>query len=460
MKKSFYFIILVFLHLFILGNLQFTAWPEMLSYPYLVNHGFKLYSDIIHPYPPGLTIILSILFKAAHQENYIYLIKGFTWTLIILNDLLIYKIVKRLTQKNLFAYFAVALYILTQPFLEGNMLWFDGALVTPVLMGIYYLVNKQNTKNILLAGLFFATSVFIKQTSGLLFLVAMFYVLYKQKNIKSVIYFLVPAFILGIIFLVWSISTNQLIDFLNWNLVYPFTFWSKFPGYVQMSLTKGQTLVTLFLISPIVILGLLKRKILNNSTFVFLGVLLLTSFIMVYPRFSFFHFQLALSLIVILFGYLLSQMKTKQSITLFSVYILIITLFISRPIVIRDWNKPTRFWEDAIKLGQNINELNKSNEKIYLLGVSSDVYVSSNTLPAKPWPDNYGWYLEIPDMQEKILSRWQEDPPYYIYRQTPEAGNWYDLGTYQPQKITDWITKNYELKDNLRDNIDIWQKRN
>jgi len=51
------------LHLFILIHLQFTSWPEMFSYPYLLNNGFNLYKDIALPYQPLLMLILSVVYK-------------------------------------------------------------------------------------------------------------------------------------------------------------------------------------------------------------------------------------------------------------------------------------------------------------------------------------------------------------------------------------------------------------
>jgi len=64
MKKTrFWAIVLLVFHFFLLSNLQFTDWPEMFSFPYLVNNGFNLYKDMIHIYPPILTLALAAVFK-------------------------------------------------------------------------------------------------------------------------------------------------------------------------------------------------------------------------------------------------------------------------------------------------------------------------------------------------------------------------------------------------------------
>ena len=86
-----------------------------------------------------------------------------------------------------------------------------------------------------------------------------------------------------------------------------------------------------------------------------------------------------------------------------------------------------------------IAKTTKPEEKIYLLGLHSGLYVLSGRLTPKPWTDNFAWYLEIPGIQEEILNRWDSNKPEAVFTNNIQAGNWYDLGTYRPQKIVDWI---------------------
>src|SRR3972149_3122375 len=67
MKKNL-FLILAFIlsgHLFLLANLRFTAWPEMLFWPYLILHGWLPYRDIAIVHTPLLVIVLSIFYNFA-----------------------------------------------------------------------------------------------------------------------------------------------------------------------------------------------------------------------------------------------------------------------------------------------------------------------------------------------------------------------------------------------------------
>ncbi len=427
----------------------------MVSYPYLVTHGFKIYSDFIHPYPPVLTFLLAAVFKSFGFS--LINLKLVSWILICLNDLLIYLIVSKLTKNKIQAMLAVLLYILTQPFLEGNMLWFDMAIVTPVLAGILFLLKKENLRNLALSGLFFALAVFIKQTAALLVVVAFIYLLVKSKKLKSIFVFLTPGLILGLVFLSYLLSTQQFQDFFNWNLVYPFTYWNKFPDYVQMGITKFQFLVVALLTTPLVLLIFKNLKTLTREG-VFMLMLLLMALVMIYPRFSFFHFQLALALITITFAYLTTSIRYKYY--LYTIYIVIILVSIVRLGIDRTWGLQARFWTTTdLKLAYDIKQIS-NNKSIYLLGPSSSLYVYSDLLPPKPWTDNFGWYLELPNVQEEIIAGWENDPAEYVFWQQPQLGNWYDLATYQPRQITDWIKTNYTNIGNLDENIQIWKIKN
>ena len=119
--------------------------------------------------------------------------------------------------------------------------------------------------------------------------------------------------------------------------------------------------------------------------------------------------------------------------------------YIYRPAFAFDWQQPPRFWSEAVQI--------PSNESVYLLGLHSGHYILANSLPPKPWVDNYPWVFEIPGMQEETIGNWEQNPPKFIIWQPPVSGNWYDIGTYQPQKLTEWIRENYSLKEN-----NLWQK--
>ena len=437
MKKSIILIVLAALvvHVFLLSGLRFTAWPEMLSYPYLRNNGYLLYKDMIHPYPPILTMALSIVYKLFGYK--LIVLKVFTWLTILANDILIFLVAKKLTKKNIFALISLSLYVVTQPFLEGNQLWFDLAIVPPVLLGMLFLLNKKY----FLSGLSLGVAILIKQTAGLFLILWGLFILIKEKKLAPVINLIIGSVILFAILLIRLLTEGAVSGFFNWTLIYPFTWWSKFPGYVQMVLTRREIIILVLLFIPVILLLLkLRRNFLEDKDLVLLVSSILVSSILVYPRFSFFHFQLSIALAAISYGIFLSKFKFPY--ILHTTYYILLFVLVCLPVLKSDWGKETRFWgKEEEKTAEIIKKNTKPSDLVYLLGPHSGLYVLSNRLPPKPWADNYIWYLEVPGVQEEIIKRWEGNISKIVFTNNVQEGNWYDLGTYRPQKIVDWIKK-------------------
>ncbi|KKP40660.1 hypothetical protein A2130_03735 [Candidatus Woesebacteria bacterium GWC2_33_12] len=440
--KKVILISLIFIHLYLLLNLKFTPWPEMLSFPYLFSNGFTLYKDFIIPYPPFLVILLSIIYKIFGYK--ILVLKIFTWALILLTDLFIYKIVDLVTKKKSFALISVAVFVFIQPFLDGNMLWFDTFLVLPVLVSVFFLLQDKNiNKNILLAGVFLAISIFSKQTALIYLLVSTIFVCYKYRKFSKLLLLITPTFVFGVIFLTYLITTNSLVDFFNWNLIYPIKYWGDYPSYLLLSLKKIDFLILLGLSIPIIVA--LKNKV------KLIPIMFIASLLAVYPRFSYYHLSVGIALFAICFGISLEYLKSNLIYKIILVFFVILFFNYQQRIVFAwDWQKEDRFTQSlAIQ----------KKELVYLLNIASSEYVFSNTLPPKPWYDNYGWYLEIPDQQEKVIKSWKQNPPETIYWKKEKSGNWYEPGVYKPKQITSWIEANYEKDKEISQDIWLWRKK-
>lgn len=419
--------VLMLVHIVTLFNLKFTAWPEIFSFPYLFNNGFDLYKDMVHPYTPLLTLLLSFLYKLFGYN--VWVVKSITCLLVLINDLLIFRITIKLTNKSKWGIFAVIFYALTQPFLDGNQLWFDFAISTPILLGVFLILNKKY----FLTGIALAVAFLIKQNSALFFAPALIYA-FKDKKIFRL---LVGALLTVTPFAIYLYQGSSIIDFFNWTLIYPSEYWTSFPNYVQMLPTNRQFLILIILFIPS--LYLLVTKEFKNKLLLF-GALLI-SVILIYPRFSFFHFQTGIAFLAIIFGVVNSYIKKP-----ILIYAYLILLLFLTP---KDWGKNVRFVDDN-------SLLIEKSEKVYLLGSHSLNYVISNSLPPKPWIDNYGWYFEIPGIQQKMIDGWKVDPPKFVYLSKPEQGNWYDLGTYQPKRIVEYINMNYLKVDNIN-TVEVWR---
>jgi len=444
---------LLSLHLYFLTHLKFTAWPEMFSYPYLKNHGFLLYQDMVHPYPPVLTLTLAYLYKFFGYK--LFVLEWFSWIVVLFSTVCVWLLARQVGKSERAGIVAATCYVFLQPFLEGNMLWFDIAIVPPVLLGLFFLLKN----NLFASGLFFALAAFTKQTAGLFYIAVLAYLIWRDRShllrrplTKRVISFLLGPLIFGIplLFRLWQ--EGALIGFWKWVVLYPAMQWSKFPGYVQMSLSRHQVAVLAILSFSLIIIAVKNWKILKHPDFFLLSLLSFVGILAVYPRFSFFHFQIVLAFWAVFVGILL--LKTKFSPTSAIVYALFIF-----PVVRTDWGKEARFYnsEDK-KLAAQIKEAVGDNQTVFLQGFSSQYYVLSNTLPPKPWADNFSWYWEISGVQEEILSKWSNNSPLYLVWRIPKESESL-LGRYQPEKIVNYLSQNYTKEQELKNVVWVWRKK-
>ena len=443
--KKFWLLLLMLLglHLLLLINLQFTAWPEMFSYAFLRNNGFLLYKDMVYPYPPVLVLGLSILYKLFGYK--LIVLKLATWAIILVSDILIFLIVKKVTSRSLLAVGSLLFYVLTQPFLSGNQLWFDLAILPPVLLGTFFFLDKKY----LLSGVFLGVAALTKQTAVLFLVVSGLWLLITEKRFNFVIKLAAGPLFLFLVLLVRLITEGAVQGFFNWTVVYPLTYWGEFPGYVEAVLNSREWLVVILLSLPAIILFLRKNYLL-------LIIYYLLSIIMVYPRFSFFHFQLAIAFSAILFGVSLKSFKVPRF--LFITYYFLLITFITLPALKTSWQKETRFWGASdLRLASIVQK--EVDGSVYLLGPHSGLYVMAGKLPPKPWVDNFGWYFEVPGVQEQAIKSWRENPPGVVIIQDPNPGEWFEIGTYQPKEVITWINGNYNKEKEISSGLWLWRKK-
>src|SRR3989344_6829290 len=198
---------LILIHLFLLFNLRFEAWPEMLIYPYLLNHGFKLYQDIINPYPPLFTTVLASFFAVVNLS--VLNLKIFTWALILVTDLLIF-LIARCRSGFKSALMALGFFVIFQPLLDGNGLWYDLAL-TPILLLAFHF----NAPVLLAAGFFIKQSV--------VWLFPLMYRQWKQLTLALLSFFL--------FFCILFALQGNLSDYLFWPWRFAFTIFPFMPGH-------------------------------------------------------------------------------------------------------------------------------------------------------------------------------------------------------------------------------------
>lgn len=449
------------IHLFILFNLNYTAWPEMFSYPYLFSSGYALYKDFVMPYPPILIIVLTTVFKIFGFN--ILVLKLLTWGLILLVDLLVFLILRQIVINLKVAYFLLFVFIILQSILDGNQLWFDFATVLPLLLSMYFFISwfgKKELKYLILVGVFLSITILTKQIGliyvlgfGLMYLV--FSRGFKFNEVLNVLLGFMPGFLL---FASYLLVTNTFWDFWNWGIYYPISEWSKFPGYTDLEITRREVLIFMGLLLPLGFSIFAFKKLLKSKEFLLSIAILICAIVAIYPRFSYFHLQPMIALSVICYGVIASELKGNilvKYLTVISVVVILIVLKVYPGVI----GYQSRFYTASeIQTAELVRSLTQANEKVYLLGLHSSIYVFANRLPAKPWVDNFGWYLEIPGVQENILKQFENNPPKLILHKIPQNGEWFGLSTYRAKEISGYMRKNYNLVE-VRDDTEIWIRK-
>ena len=442
--------LLLALHLLILNQLQFTAWPEMLSYPFFLNNGFKLYQDMAFPYQPLLVFILSAVYKVFGYS--VINLQIFTWSIILLNDLLIFLIIKKILNTKL-SLVTVLFYILFQSFTDGNMLWFDLATVPFILGGLITYLYLNNLKKYLWFGFFLSLAALTKQQVALAGILVLLFLVFSTKSFKIVLCYVLGAIIPALGVLVYVLANGILSDYIFWTFQVPIVWYPKFPGYAHLPSSREWLRVVL-IFSPIIVALVNYKKWYQINLLLFL--IFIATFLTSFPRFEYFRLQPTIAILIIITAIFISW--SKRNIALFAIIALLFAV-ISIPKHFQQTNDKVRFYSaEDISEFQLISSKTSQQDKIYLLGLSSMDYVFSAKLTSKPWVDNYIWYMEIPGIQQKVIDGFKQEGVKYIFWKNPQPDQWFELGSYQPKQIVDYIRNDYTYLESFN-NIQLWVKK-
>lgn len=442
-KQKVILVVFLLFHLFLLIRLQFTAWPEMTLWPYLITKGWLPYKDIAIAHTPLLLVDLTILYKLFGVG--LWQLKIYTWLLILLTDVLLFWVVREIWNRKT-AILSLVFFIPFQLFYEGNGLWFDLALV-PIVLIIYYLLKK---KDYLWAGIFWALAFLTKQTAfwflapiGLTFFQRAF-LLKPQKLIKVFKKFalgVLGTFLISVL-IMWALGFLK--DFYYWTFEFGIGILPKAQGQTNLP-TLRQFAISFFPFSILAFLPFVQKR----KESLFLSTWAIAGVLGTFPRWELFHFQPAIPFLAIAGGLVFSQIKKlKPVIKILLVGYIVLSVLLVSKFYAREWGRETRFFEPDVKqIATYIEENTQPNDKIYVLNAWDSVYAWSNTLPAViPWVPHLSWYMELPGIQEEIVSSLDIVRPKLIMQgEYSEIG----LGSYKPELIDEFINNNYEINDSI-----------
>jgi 4-amino-4-deoxy-L-arabinose transferase-like glycosyltransferase len=394
--------------------IEFTAWPEMLAWPYLMLHGWLPYRDIAIAHTPLMLLVLTTFYKLVGVG--ILQLKIFTWSLMALNLFLTYWVTNKVFNRKT-AVIAACVYLPLSIYYQANGLWFDLALVPFVLLLYYFLFQKK----FLHSGVIFGLGILTKQTFSYLLIPVAISLINKLKDLTThnpnqtiikIRQFIFGGTIVLIFASILMYMAGIADDFYFWAVKFGVGYLPNASGQVNLPNIK-QFVVQVFPFSIAVL----------NPT---LLIWIIPSLLGVYPRWELFHFQPALPFLSMVIAQQVISQKFKYVVF---VYLLVTTIIVGRG-VYRNIKTVTRFYEsDVQKISQDIRS--RGAKKIYVINYWDNIYALSNTIPStKPLIPNIPWYLEVEGVKESIEGDVKTELPDAVVVKDRSDINWKELNDF------------------------------
>jgi len=469
------FLLIISLQILLLNISQFVAWPEMLYEPYLINNGFIIYKNITIAHAPLLLFLLQVFFKIF--ANPVLAIKSFTLFLTIFTGWLTYFVCLRIFKKEKAAIVTWIFYIFLHFYFEGNGIWFDHLVALFSLVSFYFFykflltpgVNKKTPGvYVFSSGLFLGLASISKQTAGWLIIPAFLYLLYHLlrekklfKTIKFGLIFSIGCLIPWILVAGWLVYKNALADFWFWAFKFGINVLPKAAGQIKLPTVKqliGASLPFLIIIpyssqACRIFSGLAcKKQVLEKKILIVLWCIF--SAFGVYPRFERFHFQPALPLLAMI--WVSSFFSKKNRVYAFLLFLIFVPFWLRS--FSNTFNKPDRFLEGDVQAAVSwLVENTKKDQRIYVFNTWDHFYALADRLPAvDPVPPTLEWYLELPGLQEKLISGLKKvKSPIIIMEDYKKEG----LGAYRPERLDNYIRESFTQKTVITERFIILEKK-
>ncbi len=436
---------ILLLHLLLLLKFKFTAWPEMLVWPYLTLHGLLPYKDIAIAHTPLLLVFLTVFYKLFGVG--ISQLQIFTWGLILAFDAFFFWVVRRLWGRRV-ALIALTSFVIWQLFFDGNGLWFDLFMGFWMFASFYFL----RIKKWFAAGVLFALAVFTKQTAAY-FIVPVALEIFGSKAIfKDGKNFVLGGLVVLTSFVFLLFAIHLLPSFYYWAVNFGVFILPKASGQIQLpdlrSLAVAAVPFAIFI--PLFFKSHSSARVrpLQMTIWAFVGCL------GAYPRFEYFHFQPAVPYLAIVSGLVFTNLNWKNVLIRFLIiFYVFASLYLLAVFFIRNYDEGIRFYEQDVQdVASYVRQNSIPGEKIFVMNYWDSLYALTDTLPATdPWVPQLSWYQEIHGVQEKEVADLENSKPRLILlQQYSETG----LSSYIPEKVYAFVSANYKISNKV-DGIEI-----
>lgn len=444
------FIILI--HSLVLTKLIYFPYPELFIYPYLTNSGLKPYQQILDQHFPGL------LFLPVNFDNLGLTTpetaRGWSIGIIIINQILLFVIGKKLLGSPARALMVNFLYLIWQPFFEGWVLWIDSFLPLLLLPAFYLLLgekgDKGNTEDkgdrgIFWAGIFLGLGIVFKQVLIPLVGFVAVYIVLNEKRLKPLLIFLLGSFIPLFFMIIYLAGIGVLGDFWYWTVVFNLTTYAQFGrGLGPTTAHFTRVLFVFGLALMFLALDIFKRRQSQFLLIFLVGTLLGLS-----TRFDFVHFQPALPFAVLATVYGFGKLGGLGRFGVIGVYGLVVIWW---SIIFYKGHLGDRvisFDPHTLRLAEKIKSYTTPKEKIFIFGEALHLYQLSNTLPAGDiFAFQFSWFME--HAKDRILDGIKIDRPNIIVSNRSTVFEGERLSDFA-KDIDSYINQNYSEVDKVGD---------
>ncbi len=218
------FIVFFLITLGISLNIYLESSDEIWNFQnvYKMYNGFKIYEEINIIITPFFFWVSKAIFHILGANLCVFRISHCVMMSILF--LYTYKILKKLNVPKAFSLLTVLMLLLQEFFLLIRTSFnYNCMALLFFVIGVYYLINEKTRKNVVIQAIITILIVLTKQNIGFYYLIgSMIYIIITQNTLKEkiskILKYVTIIFIGGMIFVLWLIRNNNLLNFLSYTI--------------------------------------------------------------------------------------------------------------------------------------------------------------------------------------------------------------------------------------------------
>jgi len=401
---------------------------EFTLYPYLIDHGFIPYKNILDQHFPSVFFGTFSLPSMSYTSSAPILI--FFLLILLISNLLLYRYL--VVSKNNHPLFWLFLYIVLMAYFSVNILWLE-TFVNFLLIIVLNLSRSKVRTSHFLIGIILSQVILLRPTllPAIVFL-SLYLSIFNYKNLLGFFVGLFASFC-------YLLINRNLKDFIDLAIVFNTSVYSK-KSFLMPSLKQALVVLSVYLYTW---LNFYQSK----KSLIFICVTL--GLVAAYPRFGFEHLQ-PFILFVTLSASSSHRMNWPLNISFVFLFIGLIILGTTRNRYGNYFYQPSLY-----QFAQSIAQI--PGKEIYLFGASDLLYPLSGKLPVdKFYLPSLPWYLNYPNYKKLLFSKLKKTDSWVVVDTTFAVDGQKLIES--ASDIYEYIKMNYNLIE-TRENFEIYTKK-